>query len=229
MAAALPLSAGADHNTVQQLSIGPAGGNGALAAAWAGASEDGSRVFFETSERLVAADTDSRTDVYENAGGTTTLVSAGAIGGNGSFNAFFAGASSDGARVFFGSAEKLASGDTDTQTDIYERSGGTTTQVSTGSSGGNGSFPAFFDGASADGSRVFFHTAEKLDGRRRRLTVGHLRARRWRDDAHLGRRGRRQRSISRLLRRQLPRRAARLLRDAGVALARRHGRLHRRL
>ena len=76
------------------MSIGPAGGNGALAAAWAGARSDGSRVFFETSERLVAADTDSRTDVYESEGGTTTLVSAGATGGNGSFNAFFAGASS---------------------------------------------------------------------------------------------------------------------------------------
>jgi hypothetical protein len=162
VAVALPLSASADHNSVEQLSIGPAGGNGALAAAWAGASEDGSRAFFETSEQLVSADTDARTDVYQSAGGTTTLVSAGAIGGNGSFNAFFAGASSDGTRVFFGSAEKLVSGDTDTQTDIYERSGGTTTQVSTGPNGGNGAYPAFFDGASADGSRVFLHTAEKL-------------------------------------------------------------------
>jgi hypothetical protein len=161
--AAVPLSASADHNTVERLSTGSGGGNGPLAAAWAGATPDGSHVFFETSERLVAADTDSRTDVYESAGGATTLVSAGAIGGNGSFSAAFQGASSDGAHVFFTSAEKLAAGDTDTQTDVYERSGGTTTQVSLGSSGGNASFPAFYDGASADGSTVFFHSAEKLE------------------------------------------------------------------
>ena len=43
------------------------------------------------------------------------------------------------------------SADTDTAIDVYERSGGQTTLVSTGPTGGNGTFHAFFAGASADG------------------------------------------------------------------------------
>ena len=53
------------------------------------------------------------------------------------------------------------SADTDTFADVYERSGGQTTLVSTGPAGGNGIFPAFFVGASVDG-RVFFVTMETL-------------------------------------------------------------------
>jgi hypothetical protein len=161
--AALAVSALGDHSTVDLVSTGASGGNGAFAVFYRGASDDGVHVFFETSEKLVPADTDSRVDVYDRAGGTTTLVSTGSSGGNGGFNAFYSGASSDGLHVFFGTAEKLDPSDTDTQTDIYERTGGTTTRVSTGPNGGNGAFPAFFDGTSIGGSRVFFHTAEKLD------------------------------------------------------------------
>ena len=43
------------------------------------------RVFFDTEEKLVAADTDAQFDVYERSGGTTTLLSTGPSGGNGSF------------------------------------------------------------------------------------------------------------------------------------------------
>ncbi len=162
-ALAVPFAASADHNAIERLSTGPVGGNGAIAAAFAGSSIDGGHVYFQTSERLTADDTDTRIDVYERSGGATILVSTGAIGGNGGFNAFFAGSSADGSKVFFGTAEKLTGSDSDSQTDIYERSGGSTALVSTGATGGNGAFPAFFDGASADGSVVLVRTTEKLE------------------------------------------------------------------
>lgn len=148
--------------TTTLLSTGPAGGNGARDASFEGASKDGSHVWFETDESLVAGDTDGRRDVYERSGGTTTLLSTGPSGGNGAFDASFEGASQDGSRVWIGTFEQLAPTDLDSVFDIYERSGGTTSQVSTGPGGGNGPYDAFFDRASADGSRVFFETPESL-------------------------------------------------------------------
>jgi Ca2+-binding RTX toxin-like protein len=144
------------------VSTGPTGGNGSLNAAFRGASADGTRVSFVTTESLVSADTDTFVDVYERAGGQTTLVSTGPTGGNGTFDVIFAGASADGTRVFFVTAEALAAADTDTSTDVYERAGGQTTLLSTGPTGGYGTFQVTFRGASADGTRVFFTTAESL-------------------------------------------------------------------
>ena len=62
----------------------------------------------------MSADTDTSIDVYERAGGQTTLVSTGPTGGNGAFHASFRGASADGTRVFFETVESLVSADTDT-------------------------------------------------------------------------------------------------------------------
>jgi hypothetical protein len=147
--------------TTTLVSTGPAGSIGLIDASFAGASTDGSRVFFTTAESLVAADTDSlSTDVYERSDGATTLVSA---GGNGLFDASFEGSSADGTRVFFHTREPLAVGDTDAAEDIYERSGGVTSLVSTGPDGGNGDFNAVFQGSSTDGTRLFFITAEALE------------------------------------------------------------------
>jgi hypothetical protein len=155
--------AGASHDLFQLVSAGQINGNGAFDTAFSGASADGSRVFFISNEHLVAADTDSATDIYERSSGTTKRVSAGQINGNGTFlNASFVGASADGTRVFFDTIEKLVPVDTDGQVDIYERSGGTTKLVSAGQINGNGAFDAGFAGASADGTRVFFTTSEKL-------------------------------------------------------------------
>jgi hypothetical protein len=146
------------------VSTGPDGGNGAFDAGFRGASADGSRVFFETDEKLVTpADTDSVGDVYERSGGVTTLISTGPNGGNGASNAFFAGVSEDGSRVFFTTDEKLVTpADADAATDIYKRSSGATTLISTGPNGGNGTPGVTFEGATPDGGRVFFETAEKL-------------------------------------------------------------------
>jgi hypothetical protein len=148
--------------TTTLLSIGPAGGNGAQEAAYSGSSKDGSRVWFETKDSLVAGDTDSKQDVYERSGGSTTLVSTGPSGGSGAFDASFQGASDDGSKVWIGTFEHLAPTDTDSVFDIYERANGTTTQVTLGPAGGNGTDDAFFSGATADGSRVYFETLEPL-------------------------------------------------------------------
>jgi Tol biopolymer transport system component len=160
--AALGGVAGADHDLFQLVSAGEINGNGAFDTDFAGVSADGTRVFFITNEKLVSADTDASTDIYERSGGTTKRVSAGQINGNGAFNAFFEGASADGSRIFFITAEPLVAADTDASVDVYERSGGTTKLVSAGQINGNGAFGVAFEGASPDGTRVFFRTDEKL-------------------------------------------------------------------
>ena len=145
------------------ISTGPgAGAFGAFDSYFGGTSADGTHVFFTTRGALVGADNDQTFDVYERSGGVTSLVSTGTGGANGPYGAEFAGASADGTKVFFQTAEGLAAGDTDGNQDVYQRSGGSTTLVSTGPAGGNGAVMANYDGISQDGSRVFFHTPESL-------------------------------------------------------------------
>lgn len=144
-------------------------------------SANGKHVFFTTDKALVSSDTDSCPqyyepprgcfDVYERSGHTLKLISTGPFGGNGSFDADFNATSKDGKRVFFSTSEALVSSDTDACTqyfgppgcgDIYERSGGKTTLVSTGPAGANGSYNVNFDRISDDGRRIIFDTSEPL-------------------------------------------------------------------
>jgi hypothetical protein len=149
--------------TTKLVSAGQVNGNGAFDPSFRGVSADGKRVFFETTEPLIGADTDTAQDVYERAGGTTRRVSTGLVNGNGAFSAGFSGASADGTRIFFKTNEKLVGADADaSQQDIYERAAGTTKLVTAGQINGNGNLPASFNGASADGKRVFFATNEQL-------------------------------------------------------------------
>ena len=76
-------------------------------------------MFFETGEQL-ASDSDVFPDVYERTGGTTTKLSQGSPDANGAQAAFFVGSSEDGSRVWYASAEKLVSTDTDSGTDVFE-------------------------------------------------------------------------------------------------------------
>jgi hypothetical protein len=145
-----------------RVSTGATTGNGNAPAVFRGMSSDGTRVFFTTDEQLVSADTDHSQDIYERSGGTTTLTSAGQINGNGALDPAFVGASADGVRVWFSTAEKLVPTDTDSQSDVYQRSGGQTFLISRGAINGSGNFAALFRGASSDGSRVFFSTSEQL-------------------------------------------------------------------
>lgn len=151
--------------TASLVSTGPDGGNGSPNAIFAGNSASGATVYFATDEALDSgADGDSAQDVYKRSGGTTTLVSTGPEGGNGNYPATFKWVSPNGssAAVIFTTAEALVAADEDESQDVYERSGGTTTLLSTGPDGGNGAVNASFSAASNDGSRVFFGTTEPL-------------------------------------------------------------------
>ena len=85
-------------------------------------SEDGSRLFFESTERLVPADTDDKMDVYQRAGGVTTLLSParpdrGEVYGERDFDVFFVDASLDGSIAYLESEEQLTADDTNVRKD----------------------------------------------------------------------------------------------------------------
>ena len=79
-------------------------------------SDDGSYVFFDTTEALVPQDTNGTLDVYEWHDGTLSLVSS----GTDSNNSYFLDSSPDGANVFFGTHAQLVPADTDNQGDLYD-------------------------------------------------------------------------------------------------------------
>jgi Tol biopolymer transport system component len=148
----------------------PSCGNGPAGATLRGLAPNASRAFFTTSEQLSGADADSALDVYARnlEAGTTTLVSQGDAScapgcGNSGAAPVFQASSNDGSRVFFTTDEQLSTADQDTATDIYARDlpSGPTTLVSAGSSS---LLTASFAAASADGTHVFFTTAEGLVG-----------------------------------------------------------------
>ena len=98
--ATLASSAPAEHSVLEQVSIG---GNGdGDPRCWLGASEDGTRVFFETDEALPGTgDTDATNDIYERSGDQTDLRSPGT-----SF-ADFLDASDDGCVILVRTGEQL--------------------------------------------------------------------------------------------------------------------------
>jgi hypothetical protein len=89
-------------------------------------SEDGSRLFFDSADSLVAGDTNHQRDVYEwerggagsctNEGSCVSLISTGT---SESYSAFF-DASASGDNVFFLTAQRLLSQDGDSSFDIYD-------------------------------------------------------------------------------------------------------------
>ena len=118
---------------------------------------------------------------------------------------------------------------TPTAPDVYERSGGTTTQVSQGQINGNGAFDAFFDGASSDGSQRLLRHREQLVSGDTDSSAGRLRALGRDDDPGLPGPDQRQRRLRRLLRGRLERRLEGLLRHQRAAGQRRHRQRQRRL
>jgi hypothetical protein len=175
-------AAGGEYVT-RIISVGPTGGNQAHDASYAGASADGTRVFFTTKESMVPTDTDQFVDIYmrdlDGAGAnTTTLVSRGDAScsgsecGNGAIEAIFVsgGIAAGGEKVFFRTVEDLSPQDEDAAIDIYMRNvdAGTTTPISRGAAScagsgcGNGSVEVSFKGTSTDGTTVFFTSKEEL-------------------------------------------------------------------
>jgi Tol biopolymer transport system component len=131
-------------------------GNGEHNAFWVGTSEDGDKVFFTTAEELSSEDHDAAVDLYERVGGETKLVSP----GNGAADIEFEYVSPDGSTVIFSTSEALGGGDTGSESDIYEETGGRLDLVSPGSA----EFEAGFAGASKDGTHVFYTTAQPISG-----------------------------------------------------------------
>ena len=121
-------------------------------------SVDGSVVFFDAPERLTADDQDDFDDVYAKGPFGLRRITTGT---NDSSDEF-AGASDDGSKAWLATSKQLLPGDTDTAVDVYE------VQVATGTrtlvSPGTQNIPAWFTGASPDGSHVYFSTKEKLNG-----------------------------------------------------------------
>jgi hypothetical protein len=114
----------AETDKVTLISIGPAGGNGPIAAAlkrdnMAGGrvigrpfrfiSSDGGRIFFTTAESLLAQDRNGVDDVYEWADGNLTLISS----GTGAGPSAFLGVTPDGSSVFFATNDTLLAQDRD--------------------------------------------------------------------------------------------------------------------
>jgi hypothetical protein len=151
-------SAGVTH----LVSTGPLGSPGA--ATLEDVSADGSSVFFTTAAQLVPEDSDTLTDVYARVGGASTLlVSTGPLD-SGNVSAVFSGNAPDGDRVFFSTTAALTADDTDTSSDLYERSGGTTRLVSRLACPAT-CFPGVALGVFADGSHVAFSLGYQGDSR----------------------------------------------------------------
>jgi hypothetical protein len=156
---------GIETYVTREISTGPTGGNDSHDVIFNAVSNDGTKVFFSTAESLVAADTDKVRDVYERntTTGETILVSGGApscgVCGNREIPATFVGATPSGSKVFFATDEKLTEADGDEASDIYVRdpsAAGPTLATPAGSA------PVTFQGASADGTKVIFESADKL-------------------------------------------------------------------
>jgi hypothetical protein len=132
----------------------PCGNSDSAAAIFAASSANGGRVFFATSEGLVAADKDGANDVYQRSGGVTSLISAGTA----TQPASFAAAPGDGSKVFFVTAEPLAgAGDTNGANDVYMWQGGAPQLITSGEC-----CDSTFAAAPGDGSKIFFTTTEAL-------------------------------------------------------------------
>jgi Ca2+-binding RTX toxin-like protein len=153
----------ADHSVVELVTTSATAGNGAFGAEPRNAADDGKRVFFETDEPMVPADTDADQDVYERTGGQTTLVSTGPSDATTpSAFARYAGKSADGTHVFVETAQQLVPEDTDTDTDVYERTGGQTVLVSTAPSPASQVFNAQLQAVARDGTQAVFSTRDQM-------------------------------------------------------------------
>jgi hypothetical protein len=168
--------------TTRLVSTGPNGGTGHYDAKFAGATPDGTHVYIDTGDPLVAADTDDGCfddyyegpkgcrDIYEVVGNQTTLVSTGPGDTHGTTEPRFSAKHSitpDASRLYFLTGEPLASEDldggpcTELCSDAYVRSGGTPKLISRGPTDTH-QFYSGFNFASEDGRIVIFGSYENL-------------------------------------------------------------------
>src|SRR4051812_23957591 len=81
------------------------------------------------------------------------------VGGKTDASAYLAGISSDGLHAFIATTEPLTASDHNSVSDIYDASGGTIALLSSGAAGSVGTGAG---GSSADGSRYFFATSDRV-------------------------------------------------------------------
>ncbi len=132
------------------------GGSGNVHAFFAGATPNGSHIWFSSSERYESGGGPPNIQyVYQRTvDGQLTRVSPSFFGSP--VSATFRGATHDGSRVWFETAAPVAAGDTDLSIDVYERSAAGVRRISDG----NGAVDASFAGATPTGSHVWWRTHE---------------------------------------------------------------------
>ncbi|MDQ1394940.1 MAG: hypothetical protein QOG64_199, partial [Acidimicrobiaceae bacterium] len=138
--------------------------NPADAVFW-GVSSDGSTVVFSTTQRLTSADDNSVEDYFTRVGTTTTLVSHADAGQPARADDFltFGGISASGNHIVFSTNDQLKASDTDIYEDVYDYSNGALELISAPGSGASATDdPAYYDGMSSDGSKVFFESYQSL-------------------------------------------------------------------
>lgn len=149
-----------DAGGLRLLTPGAAGGPDAR---YAGASLDGSVVFFSTTESLAATDQDGvGDDLYARAGLELRHVSVAQAGPASAGAIGIAAPSADGSRAVLFGSEPLTTGDTDAANDLFLRDGGTTTLLTAGPAGGNAAVNVVYVGISSDAAITYFLTAEAL-------------------------------------------------------------------
>jgi len=123
-------------------------------------SRDGTRIIFSTLASLVSEDTDGGSlDVYEHSSTGTRLLSSSPEESGPTGPAYLSGATPDAGNVFFNIEQSLVSEDTDSEWDLYQRSGDTLRLVSAGASVTEDRQDNFhYTGGSDDGSRVVFQS-----------------------------------------------------------------------
>jgi hypothetical protein len=120
----------------------------------------GDHVYFETTERLVSADGDSASDIYryDIASDKIVLATPGTAQ-----TPVFAGISADGTHLFYRTDEPVTGDDVDGGfRDVYQYTNGQTALVSVADGFDQGPNDSDFQKASADGSVVYFTTADQL-------------------------------------------------------------------
>ena len=132
-------------------------GDGAHDAFPEALADTDNRLVFKTAEALVAADTDTKSDLYSTTGVAPTLLTTST---NPAADAqpvtFVAASRADAHRVLFTTTEKLAAADTDAAKDLYAAEGGKVYLVTPG-------VAAFHvDDVSADAETVLFSTNSKM-------------------------------------------------------------------
>src|SRR4051812_8023911 len=120
----------------------------------------GDHVYFETTEGLVSADSDGASDIYryDIASDKIVLATPGTTQ-----TPVFSGISADGTHLFYRTDESVTGDDVDGgYRDVYQYTNGQTALVSVADGFDQGPNDSDFQKASADGSVVYFTTADQL-------------------------------------------------------------------